>query len=252
MRKRTLFFGALPPLLFCILGLGCLSFPGYRFSAIICFGIACLILYYYGLLFLRRSHRKTANVLLTILSSLLCIGILLACVTGGIIANAATEPDTSCQYMIVLGAGVNGTRPSLILSERINRAYDYLTEHPEVVCVLSGGQGSGEDISEAQCMYEQLTAKGIDPTRLLLEDQSTDTRENIRFSLDVLEQVTGQRPKEAAIVSNEFHLYRAGLFAKEQDLQMVGVPAKTTWISLRINYFLREIVAVWYYTLLGG
>ena len=252
MRKRTLLLGVLPPLLFCILGLGCLAFPGYRFSAIICFTIVGLILSYYGLLLLRRHRRKAANILLAMLSGFLCVGILLACVTGWIIADAATTPDVPCQYMIVLGAGVNGTKPSLILSERINRAYSYLTEHPDVICVLSGGQGSGEDISEAQCMYEQLTAKGILPTRLLLEDNSANTRENIRFSLDVLEQATGQRPKTAAIISNEFHLYRAGLFAKEQGLQMVGIPAQTTWLSLRVNYFLREIVAVWYYTLLGG
>lgn len=252
MRKKKLILGALPPFLCCLLGLACLTFPGYSFSAILFFGIAAVILCYYGLLFLRRRRKQAANVLLIILTSLLCIGILLACVTCWIIADAAAGQDSACEYVIVLGAGVNGTEPSLILSERIGRAYDYLTAYPEVICVLSGGQGPGEDISEAQCMYEQLVARGIDGARLLLEDQSTNTRENIRFSLDVLENATGQRPKTAAIISNEFHLYRAGLFAKEQGLEAVGVPARTTWLSLRINYFLREIVAVWYYTLLGG
>ena len=154
--------------------------------------------------------------------------------------------------MIVLGAGVNGTTPSLILSERISRAEQYLRDNPDTIAILSGGQGSGENISEAQCMFEQLTAKGISPERLWLEDKSTSTRENLRFSMTLIEEKTGTRPARAAIISNEFHLYRAGLFAREQNLEMIGVPAKTTWFSLRANYFLREIVAVWYYTILGG
>ena len=68
----------------------------------------------------------------------------------------------------------------------------------------------------------------------------------------LIEAKTGSRPEKAAIISNEFHLFRAGLMAGEQGLEAIGVPAKTTWLALRVNYFLREIVAVWYYTLLGG
>ena len=120
------------------------------------------------------------------------------------------------------------------------------------ICIVSGGQGPGEDITEAKCMYDSLVSRGIDPTRIWQEDKSTSTRENIRFSLALIEENTGSRPAQAAVISNEFHLFRAGLFAKEQGLDMIGVPAKTTWFSLRANYFLREIVAVWYYTILGG
>jgi len=121
-----------------------------------------------------------------------------------------------------------------------------------VICIASGGQGPGEDMTEAQCIYDRLTDMGIEPSRIWKEEQSTSTRENLRFSLALIEDKTGSRPDKAAIISNEFHLYRASMFAAEQDLQMVGVPAKTTWLSLRINYYLREIAAVWYYAILGG
>lgn len=239
------------PVLFCLLGLGFLAFPGYSFSAWICFGAACVIACYYLLYDLRR--KKLFRILTGVLTGLLCIGLILAVITGCFVANAAQgNPDVSCQYLIVLGAGVNGTQPSLILSERIQQAYTYLMEHPDVCCIVSGGQGPGEAISEAQCMFDRLTKMGISPDRILLEDQSTSTRENIRYSLDLIEQQFGSRPDTAAVVSNEFHLFRAGLFAQEQDLHMVGIPAQTTWVSLRINYFLREIVAIWYYILLGG
>ena len=68
----------------------------------------------------------------------------------------------------------------------------------------------------------------------------------------LIEEKTGQRPHRVGIVSNEFHMFRAGLMAKEMDLEMVGIPAKTSWVSLRINYFVREIVGVWKHFILGG
>lgn len=229
------------------------GFPGHSFLAYTAFGIAALILCYKLIRLLGKRHPKTARSFRICVNLCLCLGLLAAAVTGGFIASAFSgAPDESCEYVIVLGAGVNGTTPSLILSERIQRAYEYLSANPDVICIVSGGQGPGEDMTEAQCMFDHLTARGIDPNRIWQEDKSTSTRENIRFSLDLIEEKTGIRPASTAIVSNEFHLFRAGLFAQEQDLEIFGVPAKTGWLSLRLNYFLREIVAVWYYILLGG
>ena len=85
-----------------------------------------------------------------------------------------------------------------------------------------------------------------------MEDQAVNTRENIRFSLDIIEEKTGARPETIGLVSSEYHLYRAGLFAREENVTSYGIPARTSWVSLRINYFLREIAAVWYYIILGG
>lgn len=227
--------------------------PGFSFSSYVFWGCGLVVLVYRLLGWLKTKKPKLGKVLLRILSVCLCIGLVLAAVTGVFIGVAGKgDADEPCDYVIVLGAGVNGTVPSLILSERINRAYTYLEANPHVICIVSGGQGPGEDITEAKCMYNRLVSKGIAPERIWQEDKSTSTRENLRFSMALIEERTGTRPKQAAIISNEFHLFRAGLFAKEQDLEMIGVPAKTTWFSLRANYFLREIVAVWYYLILGG
>ena len=87
--------------------------------------------------------------------------------------------------MIVLGCGVNGDRPSLMLTERLDAAYDYLNTHEEVVGILSGGQGKGENISEAECMYRYLTEKGIAKERLYKEERSTSTRENLLYSTGI-------------------------------------------------------------------
>ena len=153
---------------------------------------------------------------------------------------------------MVLGAGVNGTVPSLSLRERINAAYDYLTAHPDSVAVVSGGKGNGEDITEALCMYNELTKMGIDGSRVWMEDQATSTFENLKFSMALIEAQTGSRPASVGIVSSEYHLFRAGLFADAQNVESLGIPATTTWPHLRVNYFIREIIAVWHYIVFGG
>lgn len=237
----------------CLVIVGSLMLPGYSFSR--CLALVCIavVLLFRFLKWLQKKKPKLAKALRTILMIGICLVLALAVFTGIRIASAAGgEADTDCQYVIVLGAGVHGTEPSLILSSRIDSAYTYLTENPDVICIVSGGKGSGENISEAQCMYEHLVAKGIDPERIWLEDKATSTRENLRYSLALIEEKTGQRPGQAAVLSNEFHLFRANFFAAEQELDMVGVPAKTPRFTLLVNYFLREIVAVWYYYILGG
>ena len=192
------------------------------------------------------------NILLSILSILtgtcLVIGIWVGILVGQAMPG---QPERSCRYLIVLGAGVNGTTPSQSLQERIDAAGDYLKAHPEVQCILSGGQGDREDISEAECMFRALTAKGIAPERFWLEGKSTSTKENIAFSMALLQEKVGEIPEEIGILSSQYHLYRAGHFVREQGLQPVCIGAKTARIELFISYFVREIFAVCFYSVFG-
>ncbi len=226
---------------------------GYSFSALICFCLLALLLCYKGLSLLAKRHEKTAKVLRTILNICVSIGLCIVLVTGFFVVKASFgQADTVCEYVVVLGAGVHGTTPSLSLRNRLDAAYDFLIKNPDVICIVSGGQGDGEQITEAQCMFNDLVAKGIDPGRIWQEDQATSTEENLHFSLDLIEQRTGQRPTQINLLSSEYHLYRAGLFAKAQGVTAYGVPAETTKFVLRINYFLREIAGVWHEILIGG
>ena len=225
---------------------------GCSFLALVVFGIAVILAGFLLLFGLRNRNKKLGSILLVCFACLVGIGFLAAVFTGILIGSAAKgDTETPCDYIIVLGAGVNGTVPSMSLQDRIDAAYDYLAANPGCIGILSGGQGPGEDISEAQCMADRLTAKGIDKERLWLEDRSTSTRENIAYSLALIEEKTGQRPQTAGILSSEYHLYRAGQVARGQGLAPVGIPAKTGWITLRLSYFLREIVAVWFYAVSG-
>lgn len=223
--------------------------PGFQFSITACFAFAALLVLMY---YLKKCPTPMNAVVFKIICILLILGIVAAAITAGFILSAAHPSELpGCDYVVVLGAGVRGTVPSLALRERVNAAYDYLTANPQAIAVLSGGQGPGEDITEAACIYRELNQMGIDPTRLLMEDKATSTIENLRFSLDLLEAEAGARPSEIAIVSSEYHIFRSCLFAKSLGLEAVGVPARTSWFTLRLNYYLREIVAVWKYLVLG-
>lgn len=233
-----------------VLAMGLILVPGLQFSAALCLALALLLTVLY---FLHKYATPVTVFLRRLIYVFLILGILAASITEGFIVSAAHPgSQPACDYIIVLGAGVNGSKPSLSLQERIQAAYAYLTAHPNTIAVLSGGQGSGEDITEAACMYGELTAMGIDGSRLLLEEKSSSTMENLTFTMELLQAQSGSRPARVGIVSSEYHLFRAGLFAKALGVESVGIPAKTTWVSLRLNYYLREVAAVWKYLVFGA
>ena len=242
------------PVIFAAAGVFLSNFiQGHKFLGLCCFCLAGLLICYFLIGILARHNIVTGKVLRTILSCLLCFGILIFLGTEIIILNASKgSPETDCPYIVVLGAKVNGTSPSLSLSDRIRAAENYLKAHPDTIAVLSGGQGPDEGIPEAQCMFNELTKRGIAPERLWLEPRSTSTWENLNFSLDIIEEKTGIRPDSIGLLSSEYHLYRAGLFAKDCGVEAIGIPAATSWPSIRLNYFLREAAGVWHYILLGG
>lgn len=232
----------------CLLGGGILLFPSYRFSGWVVLGIAAVVLCYQMLNTFSRRSPKFCKILRRILTACVCLVLTAAIITGFLLVRTANQENPSdCDYLIVLGAGVNGTVPSLTLRERLDAAYGYLQAHPETVCIVSGGQGPGEEITEAECMADWLINKGIAPERILLEDQATSTRENLAFSKALAESHRQSQVYTVGIVSSEYHLFRAALMANEQEISPILVPARTKWVSLRINYYLREIAAVWYY-----
>lgn len=237
-----------------ILGIFVLLFcPGYDMTGLALLGVGALIPVYHGLKLLYPHHRTLSKGLHMALSLFLVVFFAAVAISWGFIARSArgTENPES-EYLVVLGAGVNGTVPSRSLRERLDAALNYLTEHPDAVAIVSGGQGPGEDITEAQCMYDYLTAHGIDPDRIWMEPQATNTLENLRFSLEIIKNYHGICPERIAIVSSEYHLHRAKLFAGWLNLEPELVPARTEVFLLRWNYYLREVFAVWYYSLFGG
>lgn len=244
----------LVPILFAALGIFCFfTVHGHSFLGIISCSIAGIIVIYYLIGLLLKRKVFAAKVIHTVFTSLLCFGLIAFLVTETLIIHGSNgHTDTQFQYLVVLGCKVNDAEPSLSLSDRIDAACDYLNAHPDVIAVLSGSQGSGENISEAQCMYNELTERGISSDRLWLEERATSTWENLQYSLDMIEEKTGQRPESIGILSSEYHLYRAGLFAQKLGVQAALIPAQTDWPTIRLNYFAREAFALWKHVILGG
>jgi len=242
------------PLVLALVGFLLIEYAyGHGFLGFISVCLAMIIAVYFLIDLLQAGHRMAAKVLRTVFAVFLGLVLTVCFLTEAVIIRASLgSPEQACQYMVVLGAKVNGTEPSISLSDRINAAYDYLTENPGVIAILSGGQGEDEGISEAQCMFRKLTAMGIDEDRLWLEDKSTSTWENLQNSLDLIAYKTGTRPDTIGLLSSEYHLFRASLFAKDCGVETIGIPAKTSWFTLRLNYFTREVAGVWHYFLLGG
>ena len=226
---------------------------GYSFSVLVCLCIIGIILVYKGLNLLAKKYPRDARTLKRIVTVILCIGLLVVGVTECVIIKASFgDPKEHCDYMVVLGAKVRTEGPSVSLMDRIRAAKTYLDSHPDVIAVVSGGQGTDEPMTEARCMYEELVELGVDPQRIWIEDQATSTWENLNFSLNLIEEKTGTRPGKIGILSSEYHLFRASLFADACGVESVGIPAATSRLPQKINHFMREVAGVWHYLLLGG
>ncbi len=169
------------------------------------------------------------------------ICVLLVVVETGCMIGACYNAPKENATAIVLGCKVNGERPSRMLRERLDAALEYLQDNPDAVCVVSGGQGPDEGISEAECMFRYLTEKGIEPERIYKEDKSTSTEENMKFSLEVIRE--NALSEDVAIITNEFHLYRAGVIADDCGLDYGTKPAATE-IWLLPTYYVRELYAI--------
>ena len=177
--------------------------------------------------------------------------LVLSCfMTAANLKRPSPDPSGKEPVLVVLGCHVIGRNPSLVLRERLEASLKYLKDHPDATCILSGGQGSDEAISEAECMYNWLCEHGIDKERLIKEDKSTSTRENLAFTYEILKE--RDLGNSIALVTNEFHMYRAMSVAKKLDLDTGAVPANTLFILLP-TYVVREWYGILYEWLgLGG
>lgn len=222
---------------------------GYNFLGLCFFALMTLIMVFWGLKALKKRHEKAARGLKTALLVVLAVLFIAAAVTEGYVVSKAAGDAVGEKYAIVLGAGVNGTVPSLSLAKRLEAALAFAQDEPEAVLILSGGQGNGEDISEAQCMFEWLTARGVAPERLRLEDRSTSTKENLTFSREILKDL-GAEEERVCLITAGYHLARAGLMAEDLGYRSVApLAAPAAYPFLELNYYLREIPAIWWYLL---
>jgi len=156
------------------------------------------------------------------------------------IRNILRTPDQR-STVIVLGCRVNGEEPSLALSRRIDAAIEYLEEYPKSVAIVSGGQGPDEDISEAEAMRRRMVDRGIAPERIILEDRSTSTYENLSFSKQIIEE--NQLGEDTVIITEGYHLTRALHMAESMGID-AQVLASDSVRWLLPTFWVREWFAI--------
>lgn len=200
----------------------------------VCF-LALAFLLYFGI------WDRIPLVLRRIFGVVVLIGIVLFVIVEGLILSRFHDKGKeNLDYIIVLGAQMKPAGPSAVLKFRLDAAYDYLMENENTICIVSGGQGSNEPCSEAEGMYQYLTGRGIAPERLIMEDRSTDTSENIAYSMALI----GENDTSVGIVTNNFHVFRGVRLAKAAGVKEVyGIAARSN-VYFQLNNMVREFFGI--------
>ncbi len=157
------------------------------------------------------------------------------------LAAENAPPDDRPVTLIVLGCRVKGDRPTRMLRRRLNAAAGYLNSAPQAVCIVSGGKGNDERISEAQAMHDYLISHGIAPERIIMEDRSTTTAENLDFSQQIIRSCS--LPGTIALATDSFHQFRAAILARRIGIEPFAVSAHTEPRYLP-TYLVREWIAI--------
>ena len=199
-----------------------------------------------ALMFQKGLWKFVPTGLRIVLGIVLAVVILVSAVTEGfIISGFSSKAPAGLDYIIVLGAQVRESGPSVVLRFRLDEAYEYLTRNPDTVCIVSGGQGANEPETEAAAMKKYLAGKGVSDERLIEEDKSRNTAQNITNSYEFVPDGSS-----VGIVSNDFHVFRAEHIASKTakklnlTLKVYGLPADSD-IRYLPNNMLREMLGVW-------
>ncbi len=217
-------------------------FTAVRFTGfLLCCAAAALAVL--GLLCYWSRRSRAGRVCKRAFLGLLAAGFLFfAVLEVWVISQARTDRETPVTAMIVFGAGVNGTVPSLSLQRRLEAALAYIEGKPgeDFPIVVSGCRGRGEDISEARCMADWLTARGVPAERVLLEERAANTEENIRYSLALLSERGVDVTAPIAFCSSDYHICRVVYLYGGDNAVPVAAPMPARYWPLTLNYYIRE------------
>ena len=221
---------------FAVLGFALIVIPFHVAMTGICFlglSAVCVVLR----LLRGKKHERTWRV---ILLTLTVFGAMAYIDRSG--RSDTFEAGSAPEFVVVLGAQVQGDQPSLTLKKRLDLALSYLNDHPQAKVIVSGAQGADEAYTEAYVMAKYLIEQGVDESRVIQEEQAHDTRENLEYSRVLAEQ-HGMDTASVLIITSDFHLCRAKYLARRLGMEPYGLASQTWPEILRVNYLLREVFA---------
>lgn len=178
---------------------------------------------------------------------LFLIGMIIVILIEGVIILYPKKEIARCDYLIILGSGLRGDKITLTLKDRLVKALEYIEKSNfNGKIVLSGGQGPYESITEAYAMKKFLVGEGISEDRILLEEKSTSTYENLKFSKPILENESGKSVKNLkfVIVTTDFHAMRSAFLAKRNGYGKVSLYTSSNKWYLMPTMYIREVFAL--------
>jgi uncharacterized SAM-binding protein YcdF (DUF218 family) len=190
------------------------------------------------------------KILLVVLSVIILSGVVYVTILSVLMYKAQENCPDNPNVIVVLGCKVNGDRPSRMLRRRLEAAYEAMQAHPDTLCIVSGGKGSNETMTEALAMKNYLVELGADENRIIMEDRSTSTYENIKFTLEILDEL--DMSHDMTIVTDGFHQYRASLIAKAQGVENVTAYSAYTEPRYLFTYWVREWLGLTHFFVLGN
>lgn len=248
-RQKLLWYGAAG-----LAGTGacCFAVSGMRFSGVLCWLSVFFLLLLAVLDRLSGEHRWARHGFRALLSLLAALAAVFLLFEAQVVSGSVPDDDSkevSC--VLVLGAGVNGTEPSLLLAKRMDAALAFISDKPEIPVIVSGCQGRGEDISEAECMARYLIAHGIPSERIWKEEQAGSTRTNFQYALSMMRMRGTDSAKPFACVTSDFHVARSRYVAGRMGVSREGLvcigaslPSGAYYSALTMNYYIREAFAL--------
>ena len=189
---------------------------------------------------------KRLNPIVKVLLSLVLFGALVfGTLLGQVLSGAHDDVSGSPQVMIILGCQLHDWGPSIMLQDRLDKALEYLEDHPDMTVVVSGGQGENEPATEAQGMADYLADHGFARENIILETQSHNTFQNMTYSAKHLKEAGVDLEEGVLIVSNGFHLTRARMLAGRAGFENIStLAAPSSHVPSRLKMYIREPLAL--------
>ena len=232
IRKILMYIG----IIFLIYGLIVLALIGTGGVFNFFFPVSGIILIALSFLMIRMDQK---TFMITCMA-LFGIFIIFALLEGKIISHSFKDPEKDADYVIVLGSQIRNDGPSIDYQARLDKAYEYLIENPETKVITTGAKGDNEPISEAKGGKDYLIRKGINSSRIIVEDQSYNTLQNLNNAKRIIESDPDKKDARIVIVSAIYHLYRASYIAEKIGYENISSTGGHGLVILLPQYFTRE------------
>lgn len=235
-----LFFPLATIIMFFVEGIKVIKHEGLKLTNLLSliFAIGLFIFLFVGPIFVKSSNKIMTSLYAIISFAVFyLLSVLASYCLSAFLNTCHLFKKRKLDYIIVLGAGIKGEQVPPLLASRIDQGIEILKKNPKALVIMSGGQGKGEDIPEGEAMARYAINKGIDESKIIIEDKSTNTKENLLFSSKLM---TKESPR-VGLVTTSYHVFRALILAKDLGIRCIGFGSVTKWY-FTLNALIREFI----------